>query len=247
MPSLSLAVPFHSKLRVSGFWMFEKIDGIRAFWDSNNLITRSGAFLPLKLALPSSSCLDGEIFCGSFERTIQALKSGNFEACEFKIFDGWNSDTFNLPFCSRFRLLRDLQISDSRCSVLPCLGTVSEPTAIDRKLQEIISRCGEGLILRDPNAAVVFGRSESLVKVKGFFDTEGEVVEHEISKNGNMFGRLAALVIRYDGNFIRVGSGFSQQDRIFPPPIGSRVSFGWKHVFAHSGMPKVPFYLRRVD
>ena len=247
VPSLPLAVPFTARLRVNGFWIFEKIDGIRAFWDSKNLITRSGSVLPLNLRLPASTCLDGGLFAGSFERTIQALKSGNFDACEFKIFDAWNPETVHLPFSSRFRLLSELKISDSRCSVLPCLGQVTDNTLLDRKLQEIISMGGEGLMLRDSTVPVVFGRSETLVKVKGFFDADAEVVEHVICKRGKMFGRLAALVVRHDGSLIRVGSGFSEHDRILPPPIGSRVSFGWKHVFSHSGLPKVPFFLRRID
>ena len=252
IPALPLALPYTSRLCVKGYWIFEKIDGIRAFWDTHSLVTRSGALLPLNLSLPSSSCLDGELFAGSFERTIQALKSGNMADCEFRIFDAWNSETLSLPFSARFRLLSTMTFENPHCSVLPCLGQVGEgdsESVLDRKLSEIVSGGGEGLILRDPDAPVTAGRTESLIKMKGFFDADGVVVEQTVSRVGNSFGRVASLVVldEQTGNRIKVGSGLSELLRVFPPPIGSRISYGWKQTFASSGLPKCPFFIRQLS
>ncbi len=261
-PRLPLALPFTTKLRTEGFWVFEKIDGIRAFYNQGQLFTRSGSFLPLNLNLPSDLCFDGELFNGSFERTIQALKSGNLKTCNFNIFDAWNDKSRHLSFSDRFQKLSDLSFADSRCSLLPPLGVVSHPSDIDHYLQSVLAAGGEGLILRDPSAVVTFGRSPSLIKVKGHFDADGRVVEWVVCKKGKMYGRLAALVIEVDtsetaaaagsngaalpaGALLRVGSGLTELDRMQPPAIGSRVTFGWKQVF-ESGLPKSPFFVRML-
>lgn len=77
----------------------------------------------------------------------------------------------------------------------------------------------EGLMIRK-DVPYECGRTNNLLKVKGFFDNEYEVVDYEM---GNMRfvedGRqvekevLSAIVIKHKGFDVKVGSGFSKEER----------------------------------
>ena len=56
---------------------------------------------------------------------------------------------------------------------------------LKRKLKEIQSKGGEGLILRKPGSPYITGRSYDLLKVKRFDDEEATVIQHFKGKGRN--------------------------------------------------------------
>jgi len=49
---------------------------------------------------------------------------------------------------------------------------------LDRRLKQITSEEGEGLMLKDPDCAYEHRRSPNLLKVKIFHDAEAEIIGH---------------------------------------------------------------------
>ena len=59
----------------------------------------------------------------------------------------------------------------------------------------------------------VWGRTWNLMKVKKFTSLDLEVVDME-EGSGRLSGTLGAIHVRYkDGNIVKVGSGFSDEER----------------------------------
>ncbi|WFD34181.1 hypothetical protein MCUN1_001018 [Malassezia cuniculi] len=69
----------------TGWWISEKLDGVRAFWDGSRLWSRRGrewAAPPWWLEqLPEGICLDGELWIsrGTFERVSAVCRSNDHE------------------------------------------------------------------------------------------------------------------------------------------------------------------------
>ncbi|MDP3031565.1 MAG: DNA ligase, partial [Rhodocyclaceae bacterium] len=72
-PALLLAERYQGGIDVSQYWVSEKLDGVRAYWDGRQLRFRSGNVILAPAwfiaALPAHS-LDGELWLGrgTFER-----------------------------------------------------------------------------------------------------------------------------------------------------------------------------------
>ena len=92
-------------------------------------------------------------------------------------------------------------------------------------MDEILSKKGEGVMLKDPNSSYDNRRSYSLLKVKRFEDTEATVIGH-LKGSGRCSNMLGALQVREkDGKEFKIGSGFNDAQRRKPPKIGSVVTF----------------------
>lgn len=89
------------------------------------------------------------------------------------------------------------------------------------ELKRVESLGAEGLMLRKPQSKYVCGRSDTLLKVKSFFDGEAMVEGYEPGK-GKYQGMTGALkCVMACGTKFKVGSGMSDDDRRKPPKIGS--------------------------
>jgi len=80
-PPLLLAQKWDGNKDVTGWWVSEKLDGVRAFWNGKEFISRLGnAFYApdfFSQGLPSNVQLDGELFAGrkQFQSTVGIVKS----------------------------------------------------------------------------------------------------------------------------------------------------------------------------
>ena len=112
-----------------------------------------------------------------------------------------------------------------------------------RKLAEIESLGGEWLMLRKPDSAYTVGRSYDLLKVKTFKDEEATVIKH-LPGSGKHAGRLGALLVELpNGIQFAIGTGFTDQERENPPPVGSMITFKY-YGFHESGIPRFASFLR---
>lgn len=92
-------------------------------------------------------------------------------------------------------------------------------------MKKLIDLKGEGLMIKDPNSMYEPKRSNLLLKVKQFLDTEATVIGHQ-KGTGRCSGMLGALQVKMDnGITFKIGSGFDDKQRKSPPKIGSKVSF----------------------
>ena len=251
---LLLAESWDGELDPTGWWMSEKLDGVRAYWDGKQFLSRKNNIFRapdwFTAGLPPMP-LDGELWIArkAFQRTVSVVrrqdKADVWKEVRYLVFDAPKARG---GFEKRAEWLG---------SVLPnwgnkylqfhqhieCEGT----DALLAELQRIESLGGEGVMLRKPESKYEFGRSSTLLKVKTFHDAEAVVVGHEAGK-GRHKGRLGALIARLpNGTQFNIGTGFSDRQRENPPPIGATVTFRYQEL-TEAGVPRFPSFVgERID
>jgi len=249
-PQLLLAQRWENDLDLDGWWMSEKLDGVRAYWDGQRFLSRQGNPFHAPdwfiAGLPNHP-LDGELWLGrkSFQRTVSIVrrqdKSQHWREISFVTFDAPGVDG---DFEARQAFLQatfdEQPLPQAR--VLPqhrCTGLGH----LRKELARIESLGGEGLMLRQPASSYEAGRSATLLKVKTFHDAEARVVEH-VAGRGRHKGRLGALAAELpDGTSFSVGTGLSDRQRESPPPIGSVITFRYQEL-SDGGVPRFPSFVR---
>lgn len=248
-PPVLLAHPWDQSTDVTGWWISEKLDGVRAYWDGKQLLSRLGNpfvapawFIANLPPFP----LDGELWGGRrlFQRTVSIVRrqdgSEQWRQIRYVLFD---APAQNGPFEERIAHLQDWFAKNpvEHCQVLeqrPCQGL----DHLREELTRIESEGGEGLMVRRPGSHYEAGRSLTLLKVKSFKDDEATVVGHQPGE-GRHAGRLGALLLQLaNGVRFSVGSGFSDAEREDPPAIGSLVTFRYQEL-SDSGVPRFPTYV----
>jgi DNA ligase-1 len=246
-----LAESWDGVLDPAGWWMSEKLDGVRAYWDGKQLLSRLGN--PFHTPdwfidqLPSHP-LDGELFLDrkSFQKTVAIVrrqdKSDHWKQIKFLIFD---APGHGGEFEQRIELLNSLA-KHTYAFVHPhtvCNGI----DHLKQELARVEALGGEGVMLRQPKSNYVAGRSSTLLKVKSFKDDEAVVIGHEAGA-GKHKGRLGALRVKLpNGTEFSIGTGFSDKERESPPPIGATVVFRYQEL-SDGGVPRFPsFHAVRED
>jgi DNA ligase 1 len=233
---------------VAGWWMSEKLDGVRGYWDGRLLWSKQGKLLqphPDFVAGWPDFPLEGELWGGRgrFERTatvVQQPLAAEWLELQFAIFDRPGPG----PFGQRIEQARRW-FTDHPTPYAFVIEQVAVQTQaqLQAELQRVEAAGGEGLIVRNPQAHYAAGRSAELLKVKSFADAEAVVIEH-LPGQGENAGRLGALLVeRPDGLRFKLGTGFSAAERLDPPPVGSLVSYKY-YGFHSSGLPRFPAFLR---
>ena len=249
-PRLLLANVWNPSIDPTGWWMSEKYDGLRGYWDGRKLWTRQGNLIHAPdyfvAELPRDIALDGELWIGhgKFEETISIVRSetpdDRWKGVRFMVFDAPQAKgTFEermqflrvtLPEANRFVRV----VAQQRCQ-----GAAQLLAERDR----IVRLGGEGLMLRQPESAYEPGRSPTLLKVKPYDDAEATVIAHEPGK-GKYAGKLGALRVRTDdGREFSIGSGLTDADRESPPPVGTVITYRFRGLTA-KGLPRFPSYFR---
>lgn len=252
-PPLLLAEKWEVHIDVTGYWLSEKLDGVRAYWDGTQFLSRLGNRFHapdwFTKGLPDTP-LDGELWGGRklFQRTVGIVKSQNspeWKSLSYVVFD---APSHPGPFESRIERCVEL-LGNGACAfakVLPqetCRGV----DHLRSELARIDGLGGEGIMARKPKTAYEIGRSATLLKVKTFRDAEARVVAH-LPGVGRHKGRLGALLVELaDGTQFNVGTGFSDKERENPPAVGALVSFRYQEL-SDRGVPRFPSYLgERID
>jgi DNA ligase len=248
-PPLLLAESWDNALDLSGWWMSEKLDGVRAYWDGKQFISRQGNLYHAPdwfiEGLPDTP-LDGELWLDrkKFQRAVSIVrrqdKSEHWKEIRFLIFD---APSVKDPFERRVQAIREL-IAGMRSGYaqshehILCKGT----THLKEELARVEALGGEGLMLREPGSLYVSGRSSTLLKVKTFHDAEATVIGHQEGA-GKHKGRLGALQVKLaNGTEFAVGTGFSDKERSAPPAIGSVITFRYQEL-SEAGVPRFPSYI----
>ncbi|MBI3464400.1 MAG: DNA ligase [Planctomycetes bacterium] len=248
-PPLLLAEAWDNAMDLSGWWMSEKLDGVRAYWDGRQFLSRQGNiyYAPdwFLVGLPSVP-LDGELWIDrkAFQRTVSIVrrqdKNDHWKNIRYLVFD---APAAAIPFEDRMEFLKDSIRSWQNSYVklhehIRCLNL----SHLQEELGRVEALGGEGLMLRRPGSKYEIGRSATLLKVKNFHDAEAEVISHEPGK-GRHKGRLGAVVVRLpNGKEFSVGTGFSDKERENPPVVGSLITFRYQEL-SDGGIPRFPSYI----
>ncbi len=252
-PPILLAESWDSAADISGWWMSEKLDGVRAYWDGKQFLSRQGNpfhapdwFIE---GLPDTP-LDGELWIQrkAFQRTVGIVKRQDkpdiWKELKYLIFDapqqvGGFEDrmTFLTATAPKWKNAY-MNVHEH----LPCTG--AEHLAEELKRVEALG--GEGLMLRQPQSKYAAGRSSTLLKVKTFHDAEAVVLGYQAGR-GKHKGKMGAVRVKLaNGTEFEVGTGFSDSERANPPAIGSTITFRYQEL-TDGGVPRFPSFVRIQD
>lgn len=250
-PGLILANVYREGIDLSRYWVSEKLDGVRAYWDGNRLITRGGHpiaapdwFTSGFPAIP----LDGELWMGrgTFETlsgTVRRLEPDHdaWRAVSYRVFDLPGMDA---PFDERLQALERLPADTPNPHITPVEQfRVADHADLMARLETVVAAGGEGLMLHRADSFYRAGRSDDLLKVKPYLDAEARVIAHLPGK-GKYEGMMGSLLVEEpSGRRFRLGTGFSDAERRSPPPIGSLVTFKY-HGRTRNGLPRFAGFLR---
>jgi len=248
-PPLLLAHVWDNETDLAGWWMSEKLDGVRAYWDGQRFLSRLGNqyFAPswFTAGLPDHP-LDGELWLArkAFQRTVSVVRrqdqSDAWREIRFLVFDApAHGGDFEARVAHYHAYIADKQPAFVQAHPHePCRGV----DHLRSELKRVEALGGEGLMLRRPRSAYEVGRSHSLLKVKSFFDAEARVTGHQDGA-GRHRGRLGALLVELqDGTRFAVGSGLTDAERGDPPPVGSIITFRYQEL-SDGGVPRFPTYV----
>lgn len=249
-PPLILAESWDGVTDPTGMLMSEKLDGVRAYWDGGQFLSRQGNtfYAPewFTAGLPSTP-LDGELWIGrgAFQKTVSTVRTGSggrsWEEIAFVVFD---APMASGGFAARIAWLDQQHGSwgNERVQVLDHIACGGHDH-LQSRLDEVEALGGEGLMLRERDSAYTSGRTSDLLKVKRFKDGEARVVAIEPGQ-GRHKGRAGALVCALaDGTSFKVGTGLSDAQREAPPEIGAIITFRYQEL-TDAGVPRFPAFLR---
>ena len=238
----------------AGWLVSEKLDGVRALWDGQRMVFRSGRALSLpsliRDRLPREP-LDGELWLGRgrFDDISALLRSER--GADADAWRGVQYHVFELPagggrFADRAARLQQIAAATAWPGLVatPQLA-VADAAALRRQLDAVVAAGGEGLMLHQADAPVANGRSQWLCKYKPLHDAEAVVIGHRLGR-GRHEGRMGALQVRGDdGQVFFLGTGFTDAQRARPPAIGARVTFS-HHGHTAQGVPRFARFVREA-
>ena len=256
---------------VGGWLASEKLDGVRAYWDGRNLLSRNGKILAAPGAWSAHFppfALDGELYTarGEFEK-IQSIVMDKMPSAtawsEVKFY------VFDVPEAGG-GLLERLSELEKFIAKNPQAGQnlkiikqikVKDNVEFEAFAEAVIANGGEGAVVREPSTPYERKRSKNALKYKKFKDAECEVtaINAGTGKYAGLMGSvtckaLSAAVSNSDeqndellqpasGVKFKIGSGFSDRDRANPPKIGSIITYKYQNLTA-KGVPRFPVFLR---
>lgn len=251
IPGVLLANKATNKGDYLGWWVSEKLDGVRAYWNGTYLLSRNGNVFTapdwFTKALPAGQTLDGELFGGrkKFQSTVGIVKSSaahpGWKTLTYEIFDIPSSGS--QPFEKRVAQLQGM---------FPVNGPVAHVHVVEHekckgaqhiadRLAEVEAVGGEGLMLREPGSKYVNSRSNTLLKVKSTEEVDAVVRGHDPGK-GKHEGRCGALLVELvNGKQFCVGSGLSDAQRAKPPSIGTVIIVRFQEL-TDGGIPRFPVF-----
>lgn len=239
-----------------------KLDGVRAYWNGETLLTRAGNVIHapefFTRGLRKDVHLDGELVAkyGTFSTVVSTVrKKIPIESEWWKIvYTVFDAPCLQDPFKFRYAYLK--------ANYTPIGGRASDTTKLWvvpdvremwgheltylQLLDKAITYGYEGLMFRKWNSLYERTRSDTLLKLKRFHDAEGVVIGY-VPGNGKHESRMGALLVRTSyGADIRLGTGFSDEQRSSPPKIGAKVTYKYQEI-TKDGMPRFPVFVAVRD
>ena len=249
---------------VSGWLASEKLDGVRAYWDGENLLSRQGKKLNAPLSFTKNFpkfALDGELYA----------KELKFEENQASVMDklpdekAWSRlkfHIFDVPEASgglldRLEVLAKFLKNEPNQNLIIIKQIKMRDNAQFLKFTEnIIAKGGEGAVVREPNAPYERKRSKNALKFKKFKDAECEVIA--VNKGNGKYEKFAGSITckafggkddkeragePKEGTIFKIGSGLSDENRQKPPKIGSIITYKFQNLTSN-GKPRFPIFLR---
>lgn len=223
------------------FWLSQKLNGTRATYYNGKLMARSGTPYTgldhitdeLKWTEGRGVVLDGELTLKNefkdglsdneaFRKATGIINSDenvNKTMICFTVFDVIHISDFesikpSVNYSARRGLLDSLSEvlpKGGSVNILPCLYHGTDQSKIEELLNQMVAEDKEGLMA---NLDVPYRRTRhnGILKIKRFYTMDLPIIRVE-EGTGRLKGTLGALVLKYDNNEVKVGSGFTDEQR----------------------------------
>lgn len=222
------------------FFLSQKCNGIRCTYKDGKLISRQGKEFTglnhivedIKKLVLEGYFIDGELMrknidgCDdnlNFRKTTSIVNSDvdDKSEIEFTIFDIFPVETIigektTEKYDVRKSRMKDIekiiqQTDTKNIRVVEMVYEGSNVEEIDKWLNVAVSKNWEGLML-NKNVPYEFKRTTNLIKIKKFLTIDLPIVE-VLEGDGRLQGTLGAFVVKYGDNTVKVGSGFTDDER----------------------------------
>jgi DNA ligase-1 len=244
-PDLLLLTTYKDQ-NTTNWVMSEKLDGIRAYWDGKQLLTRSGKVIHAPKWFikdyPQFE-IDGELWTKrrDFEN-ISSIVRDKIPSKEWKQVKHYIFEVPNAKGGLFQRLAKVHVYENEYIKVLPQI-LIKNLEQQKRFLKEVESKKGEGIVVRDPNALYINKRTSKALKVKNFKDTECKIIGFT-EGNGKYTAKVGAIICELPNQIqFKIGSGMTDKFRNNPPKVGTTVTFKYQNITKY-GKPRFPVYLR---
>ena len=258
-PALMLAKVYHPGVALKDYWVSEKYDGVRGFWDGEKLLTRGGE----RVAAPAwftagwpNTPMDGELWAGrgQFSTAVSVVRQQAPKPATDADWRGMRFMVFDLPvqpgpFTMRIPALNALVAQISQPWVVAVAQyRLADNAALQAQLKKTVKLGGEGLMLHRGDSLYKGVRNDDLLKVKTHEDAEARVLAH-IPGKGKYAGQLGALLVEMPGADgkpplrFKLGTGFTDVQRQNPPAVGTQVTYRFRGL-NDSGVPRFASFTR---
>lgn len=207
-------IPCNYAADPTGWFISEKLDGVRALWNGKNFISRGKKVFHapdwFKEQMPKDCVLDGELHCG---RGQFQLVSGitrhkvpvdeDWKKVRFCVFDAPEIDG---GFEERMNVYMRV-VAEAGGEAGGEAGSVLEAATQTRiehfehayeMYKSWVMNGAEGAMLREPNSPYEKKRSKYLLKWKPVHDAEAVVIGYQQGKN-RLAGKLGTFTVEMDG------------------------------------------------
>jgi len=241
-----LLLKVYKDQNITGWVMSEKLDGIRAYWNGKNLLTRNGNIIHAPKWFTKNYPpfeIDGELWSkrADFEN-ISSIVRDKKPSKQWKEIKHY---IFEVPHAKGglFKRLSSVEkYQNNVIKIVPQIA-IKDKKHLKQFLIEIESKRGEGIVVRDQKALYIDKRTNKALKVKTFLDKECRIIAHNGGR-GKFKGILGSVTCVMDNNItFKIGSGFNMNERKNPPKIGTSITFKYQE-FTKYGKPRFPVFLR---
>lgn len=252
---VQLVSVYQSNIQVDDYLVSEKFDGVRAIWREGKLVTKNGNPIHAPTwfleALPDV-WLDGELWSKrqdfEFAASTVLSKKINQEAWKKITYNVFDMPDYQLPFEARAKAYTTL-LNELNVNFIKPIKQVSLKgnDALSDMLKDYTKRGAEGLILHRKQARFASGRSDNVLKLKPYQESQARVKAY-VPGNGKYQGQTGALEVvwreNHDSPVIRfkIGSGLSDKERLAPPALGSLIRFKY-HGLTKNKIPRFASYI----
>ena len=240
----------NNNIDISHYYVSEKLDGMRGYWNGKQLLTRQGNIINSPIWFTHGwpdTPMDGELWISrdNFQSLISCVRKKLAGICwkevRFMMFD---LPKHHANFADRVikmqAIVRQVNSPYLKSIKQSKVNTLNE---LDEKLEHVTNNKGEGLMLHLASAYYQVGRSAHVLKLKKHQDAEAIVIGH-IEGKGKYQHMLGAIKVQTaKGIIFKIGSGFNDEERANPPLIGTTITYKYNGL-TKAGKPRFARYWR---
>lgn len=255
-----------NKVNISEYLISEKLDGLRAFWDGKNLISKNNFhYNPPKSFIKDFPPfkIDGELYCGmEFEKTASDVRSGAFKCAKLYVFEV-PEQKGNLE--ERLKVLKEYLKThpNDNIKIIPQLHFKDKKDFL-RYFDELSKNGAEGVVLHRKDTKYSTKKGLNIIKYKKYYKSTCKITK--LNKSDNLLKNYEcewdlrnakemiftkeqkALYKKLKNNktIVKIGSGFSNSHRQNPLKIGDIIEFKF-YKLSKNLKPIHSVFLNKID